>query len=216
LAARYIDGKKVEYNHNVMEINKHNTFQSAKWTGPKDIEQAFGPESKTGSLAASIKVFAVTQDNINDVAKFIDTGEVDEKLMSAYREKQQDIINKVRSGEIKVASHNGISVVEPPEPCATSVAYAYNPVGIAYNPKMGKYSVFQHEEGYVEMKAIQEDLAKLESGWGGSPTFLGSKQGEPSELTMEQIKKVVSAHLTDKYREHVHPYSNMNGKNVSR
>jgi hypothetical protein len=197
LAARYIDGKKVEYNHNVMEINKHNTFQSAKWTGPKDIEQAFGPESKTGSLAASIKVFAV-------------------KLMSAYREKQQDIINKVRSGEIKVASHNGISVVETPEPCATSVAYAYNPVGIAYNPKMGKYSVFQHEEGYVEMKAIQEDLAKLESGWGGSPTFLGSKQGEPSELTMEQIKKVVSAHLTDKYREHVHPYSNMNGKNVSR
>lgn len=209
VANRFLAGEKVDYNPNIAEINKHDTFQGEKWSGQKPIELAFNPENKTGALASSIKVFMVTPKNIADVEKFIDTGVVDETTMNAYRQTQQKVIDMVNSGEIGVSVKNGVAHVKTTMPCATAVGYAFAPVVIAENPEMKlgptgtpfrKLSVCQHEEGYVDLGKVKEALAGKENGWGGSPTFIGSPQGTSSEVSVEEIRGLISRNLTAEYK----------------
>lgn len=226
-ADRYLQGKPQSYNENVAAINKHDTFSAGKWEGPKPI-QAFNPENKTGALASSIKVFMVTPDNIKTVADFMDTGKVDETIMANYQKVQKGIIDRVNSGEIKVEVKGGIAHVTTTLPCATNVGYAFAPVVIAENPamKLGpagtpfrKVSVCQHEAGYVNLDAVKASLTEKEAGWGGSPTFIGSKQGENCNVPFEEIQKNVYANLTPDYKAKVTARSKgltANGKDISR
>lgn len=212
LADRYLKGEKVSLNKNVLAIDAHDTHLGAKWEGPKPIEQAFDPESKTGALASSIKVFMVTPKNIEDVKGFIDTGHVDETVMDSYRKSQQGIIDKVKSGEIKTEVVGGVAYVETTLPCATNVGYSMAPVVVAVNPEMKlgpqgvpfrKVSICQHEAGYADLGAVKAELAAKENGWGGSPTFLGSPQGQDCTIETSEIKKVVYASLTSEYKAQV-------------
>lgn len=211
-ADRFLQGKPVDYNPNIAAINQHDTFQGVKWSGPKPIEQAFDPENKTAALASSIKVFMVTQKNIADIEKFMDTGDVDEGVMEIYRKTQQSVIDKVKSGEIEVSVKGGIAHVKTTMPCATNVGYAFAPVVIAENPEMKlgpqgtpfrKLSVCQHEEGYVNLTVVKETMAAQENGWGGSPTFIGSPQGTSSNIEVSDIQKTVFANLTPEYKREV-------------
>lgn len=207
-ADRYLQGEPQDYNENVAAINKHDTFSAGKWQGPKPIEKAFDPENKIGALASSIKVFSVTQDNIKAVADFIDTGKVDETTMANYQKVQNGIIDRVNSGEIKVEVKGGIANVTTTLPCATNVGYSKAPVVIAINPAAKgpdgktyrKISICQHDEGYVDMSAIKTALNKEEPGWGGSSTFIGSKQGEDCNIPLEKLLKIVSENLTPEYK----------------
>lgn len=212
LADRYLKGEPVEYNENLAKINDHDAFQGAKWDGPKPIEQAFDPENKVAALASSIKVFMVTPKNIEDVSGFIDTGKVDETTMNNYRNVQNSIISKVKSGEIKTEVVGGVAYVETTLPCATNVGYSLAPVVVAVNPamKLGpqgepfrKVSICQHEAGYADLNAVAEHLNQLEPGWGGSPTFKGSKQGENCNIALSDIKKIVYANLSPEYKREI-------------
>ena len=53
------------------------------------------------------------------------------------------------------------------------------------------------------MNAVADKLNEMESGWGGSPTFKGSKQGESCNINLSDIKKVVYANLTPEYKAKV-------------
>ena len=53
------------------------------------------------------------------------------------------------------------------------------------------------------INAVKETLNTLEAGWGGSPTFIGSKQGESCNIGLSEIKKTVFANLTPEYKEKV-------------
>jgi len=253
LADRFLQGEKVEYTPTIAAINAHDAFQGAKWSGPKPIEQAFDPESKTGALAASIKVFMVTPKNIEDVKGFVDTGNVDKAVMDSYQKSQQAIIAKVKSGEIKVDVIGGIAYVQSSDIAATNVGYSKAPVVVAENPVMRatvesinpevlkmakdmplsdeerksfdtyakiakeanvpatvketytyrKVSICQHEAGYVDLTAVKTELAAKEQGWGGSPTFIGSPQGQNCKTSMSDIKKIVFACLTPDYKAKV-------------
>lgn len=212
LADRYLKGEAVKYNENLAQINKHDAFQGTKWNGPKPIEQAFDPENKVAALASSTKVFMVTPKNIEDVATFIDTGKVDETIMNNYRTVQNGIIDKVKSGEIKTEVVGGVAYVETTLPCATNVGYSLAPVVVAVNPamKLGpqgepfrKVSICQHEASYADLNAVAEQLNQLESGWGGSPTFKGSKQGENCNIDLSDIKKIVYANLRPEYKKEI-------------
>ncbi len=211
LADRYLKGEKVSLNENVAAIDAHDTHLGAKWEGPKPIEQAFDPESKTGALAASIKVFMVTPKNIEDVKNFIDTGNVDETIMDSYRKSQQGIIDKVKSGDIKTEVVGGVAYVETTLPCATNVGYSFAPVVVATNPAMRnpdgttyrKVSICQHEAGYADLGTVKNELSARETGWGGSPTFIGSPQGQDCTTELSDIKKLVYANLTPEYKSQV-------------
>ncbi|MDO4161787.1 MAG: hypothetical protein Q4D80_02120 [Pseudomonadota bacterium] len=212
LADRFLQGQSVEYNENVAKINEHDAFQGAKWNGPKPIEQAFDPDNKTAALASSIRVFMVTPKNIEDVEQFIDTGNVDETTMNNYRIVQNGIIERVKSGEIKTEVVGGVAYVETTLSCATNVGYSMAPVVVAVNPamKLGpqgepfrKVSICQHEVGYADLNAVADRFNQIESGWGGSPTFKGSKQGENCNISLSDIKKTVFAHLAPEYKAKV-------------
>lgn len=212
LADRYLSGKPVSYTPNIAAVNAHDTFQQAAWNGSKPIEKAFDAQNKTAALASSIKVFALTPDNLKNVADYLDTGNVPENIMETYRKTQQNIIDKVNNGEIEVSVAGGIAHVKTTLPCATNVGYAYAPVVIAENPamKLGaagtpfrKVSICQHEEGYVDMNKLKETLSTKEEGWGGSPTFIGSKQGENCTINFSDIQKAVYANLTPEYKKNI-------------
>jgi len=211
LADRYLRGERISYNENVAAINSHDTHLGDAWSGPKAIEDAFDPESKTGALAASVQVFRVTSKNIADVAKFIDTGVVEEDVMDSFRKSQQAIIAKVKSGEIKTEVVGGIAYVESTDRAATNVGYSMAPVVVAVNPQMRapdghtycKVSICQHEAGYADLKAIGAELATKEAGWGGSPTFIGSPQNQDCVTEMSDIKKLVFANLMPEYKAKV-------------
>ena len=212
LADRYLNHLDLGSKENIEKINEHDAFQSSKWTGPKPIEQAFDAENKVAALASSVKVFTVTPQNIKDVETFIDTGEVNETVMNNYRTVQNGIVDRVKSGEIKTEVVGGVAYVETTLPCATNIGYSMAPVVVAVNPamKMGpqgepfrKVSICQHETGYVDINAVKESLNTKEAGWGGSPTFIGSRQGENCNIDLSEIKKTVFANLTPEYKQKV-------------
>jgi hypothetical protein len=212
IADAYLHGEDIKYNDNLAQINAHDTHLKAKWDGPKPIREAFDPNNKTAAIASSIKVFSATPDNVKDVKNFIKTGEVREDVMQNYRTVQNGIIDAVESGKIKVEVADGVAYVETTLPCATNVGYSFAPVVVATNPamKLGpqgtpfrKVSICQHEAGYVDLNAVAEKLNTKEDGWGGSPTFKGSKQGESCNISLSDIKKVVSENLAQEYKEKV-------------
>lgn len=222
LADRYLQGSSLGAKENIEKINKHDAFQGAKWNGPKPIEEAFNPEDKVAALASSVKVFTVTPQNIEDVKSFIDTGNVNETVMNNYRIVQNGIISRVKSGEIKTEVKGGVAYVETTLPCATNVGYSLAPVVVAVNPamKLGgqgtpfrKISICQHETGYIDINAVKEALNNKENGWGGSPTFIGSKQGENCNISLSEIQKTVFANLTPEYKEKVTAVSNKTKQN---
>jgi hypothetical protein len=210
VATKLIKHEEISYLY-IQQINSHDTFQTLPWQKEKTIEEAFNPNSKTSALASTIKPFMVTEDNIKAVEKFLDTGTVDDSIMSSYQASQQNIINKVKSGEIKVSKKGGIATVETTLPCATNVGYSYAPVVIAINPAMHnpdgstykKISICQHEQGYVDLQAVKEALLLKEQGWGGSPTFIGSPQGTSTTITTEELQKLVYQNLTQDYKTKV-------------
>lgn len=212
LADRFLQGEKIEYTPTIAAINAHDAFQGAKWSGAKPIEQAFNPESKTGALAASIQVFKVTEENISDVREFIDTGKVRDAVMDKFKSDQQKIIDKVKSGEIKTEVVDGIAYVESTDRAATNVGYSLAPIVVAINPmmKLGpqgvpfrKVSICQHEAGYVDLIAVKTALAQKEQNWGGSPTFIGSPQGQDCTIKSETILEIVKTNLTPEYKKQV-------------
>ena len=212
LADRYLQGQDLGPKESIEKINEHDAFQGAKWDGPKPIEQAFDPENKVAALASSVKVFMITPQNIEDVKSFIDTGSVNDTIMNNYRTVQTGIIDRVKSGEIKTEVVGGVAYVETTLPCATNVGYSMAPVVVAVNPamKLGpqgepfrKVSICQHEVGYADLNAVADQLNQIEGGWGGIPTFKGSKQGENCNVSLSDIKKTVFANLTPEYKEKV-------------
>jgi hypothetical protein len=98
---------------------------------------------------------------------------------------------------------NCIAVVESRHRAATSVGYSLAPVVVAMNPafKQGagepykKFTVCQFTEGFVDMKSFLAELNELESGWGGSPTIIGSPQGVSSILMIDRVVEVLEKHL---------------------
>ena len=211
LADRYLRGEKVSLNDSIEAINAHDTHMGDKWSGPKPIEQAFDPESKTGAMASSIQVFRVTEKNIDDVRNFIDTGKVADDVMDSFRASQQTIINKVKSGEIKTEVVGGVAYVESTDRAATNVGYSMAPVVVAVNPAMRapdghtyrKISICQHEAGYADLGTVKTELSVRENGWGGSPTFIGSPQNQDCLTDISDIKKLVYANLMPEYKAKV-------------
>ena len=105
----------------------------------------------------------------------------------------------------------GVAYVETILPCATNVGYSFAPVVVATNPAMRnpdgttyrKVSICQHESGYADLGTVKKELTARETGWGGSPTFIGSPQGQDCTIELSDIKKLVYANLTPEYKSQV-------------
>ena len=85
---------------------------------------------------------------------------------------------------------------------ACGIGYRYAPVTIALNPsyRFGidesriygkKWVIAQQSDGFVDMRGVLEELSKLEPGWGGSPSIIGSPQDRPSKILKDNVVDIV-------------------------
>ena len=86
---------------------------------------------------------------------------------------------------------------------ACGIGYKYAPVTIALNPsyRFGiddsriygkKWIIAQQTDGFVDMGGILYELSKIENGWGGSPSIIGSPQDRPSKILKDDIVDIVT------------------------
>ena len=112
------------------------------------------------------------------------------------------------ASEIRLEANGRIAVVESTHRFATNLGYEEAAVVVAFNPNMAvdfrapekgtyrKFTVCRYD-GHtpVDLPAALVELQRLEPGWGGRGDIFGSPQGVSSELTLEDVVKVVARHL---------------------
>lgn len=86
---------------------------------------------------------------------------------------------------------------------ACGIGYKYAPITIALNPsyRFGinnsrtygkKWIIAQQNDDYLDMSSILNSLQNIETGWGGSPSIIGSPQDKPSKITKDEIVEIVT------------------------
>lgn len=140
-----------------------------------------------------------------DLITALEGGQIKCRIHKAgyWYDSQSGVSSPTAQGGSEWISQGNIALVESTHRAATLVGYCLAPVIVALNPSFRfqggdphkKFTVCQYTAEYVDLKAALADLQKLEAGWGGSPTIIGSPQGIGSTLTLEQVTEVVARHL---------------------
>jgi hypothetical protein len=160
---------------------------------------------------AAMEAWLLTGDEPDLVDVTCSGGDADSPigLVSKYRlqveRERDDLIAAIERGDIQtsLASEDKVAIVETTHRAATMIGYSFAPVVVALNPAFRmaggephrKFTVCQFTGDYVNLKAAVAELSELEPGWGGSPTIIGSPQGQGSILTTEQVVQVITKHL---------------------
>jgi hypothetical protein len=155
-------------------------------------------------MAAAVADFKVPiAERVAGMKQWLLTGEEPESYRSQVERERLDLIAAIEAGEVKIKNVSPLVVaVETTHRAATMIGYHSAPVVVALNPafRFGggephrKFTVCQYVAGYVDLKAVAAELASFETGWGGSPTIIGSPQGVGSTLTIDDVVSVVERH----------------------
>lgn len=156
------------------------------------------------ALAAAVADFKVPiEKRVALMEEWLLTGKEPEEYRGQVEQERSDLILALERGVITVSTKQQVAVVETTHRAATLVGYCLQPVVVAFNPKFSfqggpahaKFTVCQYEIGHCDLQAALAELQTLEAGWGGSPTMIGSPQGEGSKLSIDQVVGVVARHL---------------------
>jgi hypothetical protein len=196
----------------VYEVAKFDTFANGPWPGRQPLPNKENPWPEKfahfAGMAMAVADFKLPLSKRVDIMKqFICFG-VGHLLLKEYDKRAEvermSMIEALEKGQIKVDLRDRLVIVESGHRAAISpVGYSFAPVVVALNPEFSfqggakhrKFTIAQYKAGYVDMKAVMAELAKLEAGWGGSPTIGGSPQGVSSVLTVDQVVEVVEKYL---------------------
>jgi len=202
-----------EIKERVTKIADTDKFNNGPWPGKQELpskENPWGDDNKElGAIAASTADFKFSmQDRVNTMKQWIQTGEEPEGHRIQVEEERKEMVNALESGEIQVetVTDGGIALVESKHRAGMQIGYSQAPVVVALNPEFGfgdspkvkKYTIAQFENGFVDLNKVKEDLNEQEPGWGGSPTIIGSPQGESSKLSKEDVAEIVEKYLKEK------------------
>lgn len=201
--------------------NKNRNVEDEQYLREK-LALIFNPNDKMKAMASSIKTFVDYSNEASmtnfmesrkNVRAFMASGQVDQKILDSYAATQNSNIDKIMSGEVKIEYQYGGVHIETKLLGMTDLVYAGAPAGTIYNPVMGKWTICQFEEGYLQVVSSQksgkptlkvaEELSQKEPGWGGSTTICGSPMGNASVLKPEEIKKEFFNCLTPEYKAKV-------------
>lgn len=184
----------------VEAIHKQDTFSFGGWK-PSELAD-IGGNSELGAIAIAISDFkAPLSDRVRLMKQFLFTGEFDgqEEFHSKWKQSQSEIREALASGETSVSIFGNIAIVKSKLRSAMQIGYCNTPIVVAYNPEFRfpsgvtglKFTIAQYESGHIDLDKVKTALNALESGWGGSPTILGSPQGEPSILDIQEVVDIV-------------------------
>lgn len=190
-------------------------FARGGWLKKSDLPNKENPWPTSGGasenkmlapISARIMDFKVpVADRVKSMEEYLTQG----TEPAGYREKVEaertEMIDALEGGKIKIEIMAGgnIAYVESSHRAATNLGYSQAPIVVAFNPifKQGpgdaykKYTICQYDNAWVDLVAVKNELEKLEEGWGGSPTIIGSPQGKSSEIPSDKIIEIVAKHL---------------------
>src|SRR3989344_810104 len=207
-----------EISSRIEAIATSDKFARGGWPGKSELPNKEKPWPTSGSasenknlapIGARVMDFKVpVADRVKSVEEYLAQG----LEPAGYREKVEaeraEMIGAIESGGIKieVVADGSIAYVESSHRSGTNLGYSQAPIVVAFNPifKQGpgdpykKYTICQYDGTWVDLVAVKEELAKLEEGWGGSPTIIGSPQGKSSEIYKGKIIEIVARHARKK------------------
>jgi hypothetical protein len=140
--------------------------------------------------------------------QWIETGVVPQEHIEKAVKNRENLVTALESGQINIGTvvDGRIAKVTANNPAAVGLAYSLAPVAVVSNPEFRfqggephtKHTVCQFKGGYVDLEGVLEELVKIEPGWGGSPTIIGSPQGVSSSIDEIKLVEIVTKHLNTK------------------
>lgn len=194
----------------VKMISESDTFANGPWRAKSlpssELLDLSVDKNPLSAIAAEVADFKKgVADRIKSVEKWLETGEENEAYRAQVNNSELDSIKALESGDIKItqAAFGKIAMVESSHRSGVSMGYCLAPTVIATNPKFSfngskpivKHTICQHELGHVDLVSVLKELNEIESGWGGSPTIIGSPQGKSSEVSVEKLSEIVGKYL---------------------
>lgn len=198
------------------QIAESDKFARGGWPGTRPLPTTENPWPESGAsasdsrplaaIAAAVSDFkASLADRVSTMEQWLMTGEEPQSYRNQVERDRADMIAALESGKISVSTvaDGKIALVVSTHRAATMVGYTQAAVVVALNPEFrvqggephAKFTVCQFSLGFDNLQAAMAELQVLETGWGGSPTIIGSPQGVASTLTTEQVVEVVSRNL---------------------
>ena len=182
----------------VLEIAQWDRFDLGCW---QDWQRAHPPlprpaqVSDLGGAPLAIQALSAiatardrtAKDKVLATASWLAEGLIDNAAAAAAQAFQQSLIRAWNAGEIVIETFAAgrAAHVRSVHAAGLRLGYRMAPVVLAEGQVQGrrKLTVAQFAPGHVDMKRLLADLTALESGWGGSPTIIGSPQGAGSGLS---------------------------------
>lgn len=197
----------------VRRIAEADRFARGPWPGARPLPDASawgssdGPgEPDLAPLAAAVADATLpVVERVELVRRWLLDGEVPQVYRALADRNAESLRSQLARGEATFGVRAGgrVATVEGTHPGLLALGYRLAPVVVARNPAFrfqggpphAKLTVAQYASGYVDLVAVRDELAAREPGWGGSPTIIGSPQGEASALSTNDVAVVVERHL---------------------
>lgn len=191
-------------------VHKADCFLHGHWQ-PRELFSDGYESSLLCAIARAVADHAVPPaERVSWMAEWLRFGWEPEGYREKAETEQKAIADALASGETSVYVDGSIAVVQSKLMAATAIAYSKAPIGIAFNPwfpwklpdgkiqHVIKASIFQYEEGWLDMAGVLAELQAREPGWNGSPTFIGSTQGASCLFPLGELLAIVQRHTKEK------------------
>lgn len=197
----------------IADIAERDRFDRGAWPGPREIptrENPWSDASGTGNpsgiaaLAAAISDFKIPlSERVETMKEYLIAGTIPTNYHQKVMSERTQLIEAMEKGEIGVETKPvvdiKVAIVHSHHRAATSIGYMYAPIVIAVNDKFSfqgsephrKATICQFDTGYINMNVVKNELNSLEAGVGGSQTIIGTRQGESSEISVDQMLAAV-------------------------
>lgn len=196
----------------VQEIADFDKFSNSGWPGVRPIPSLENPwpNARENSLAAinqAVMDFKLSlEERVSLLETWLKTGKEPVNYRDLADKARSSMISALETGQIKYELNGDVAVVISTHMAGTAIGYCLSPVIVVFNPEFRfqggephrKFTIAQFAPGHVDLKKTLEDISGLETGWGGSPTIVGSPQGVSSVLPLETVVEIVKKHKISK------------------
>lgn len=192
----------------IEQIHRADCSRTDKWKPCNIFDETQTPgyeHSETlGAMHSAVSDHNIPlEERVRWVANWLVAGVEPDGYRGKWLKEREQIVSALESGETEVRVEESICVVKSSLRAATSIGYQYAPVLMCYNPEFRirdgkphlKLSICQYSEGYIDMPGLLAELQSREPGWGGSPTFIGSTQGESSLWSPQEVIDVMKKYV---------------------
>lgn len=192
----------------VGQVATSDRFDHGEWPGCRPL---LDDEPSEPSMVAPIAALVSDHSQplatrVSAMAKWLLTGDVPEEYYRRVAADTDALRTAFAEGTLRVTEHadGRFVLVEGTYPRAIALGYRRAPVVIAVNTAFRfrdglphrKITVAQFATGYADLRCAAARLNEREAGWGGSPTIIGSPQGEGSRVATADVLRIVADSLT--------------------